>query len=369
MKDTITKSSGNPVLWLLSAYRADSHAAWADWLIKNFPLIDWHGFELPGTYFPWRIRSNPLSWLGKLPEEPPDRILATSMVDLAALKGLNPRLAHIPVWYYFHENQFAYPKSKKHDKSIEPQMVQLYGALAADRLVFNSQFNRDSFLEGIEAFLFDKPDVEPANILRRLEHICEVLPIPVEQIPPAENKDPALILWNHRWEYDKSPQLFAEAMIRLAKRGADFRLALLGDRFEEPHPALVYLRELLPDCIIIDEKADRDTYRKILGKAGIVISSARHEFQGLAMLEAAGAGARPVVPDKLCYPEQYGEVYRYKPGDPEALCDRIFDWLNNGLPPIADVSYWHSPRLLKQWETLLYEPMKTVHTSKIPNSF
>lgn len=369
MKFSKKNLSGTSVYWLLSAYRADSHAAWATWLINTFGHINWQYFELPGNHFPWRIRSNPLSWLDQIPDLVPDRIWATSMVDMATFKGLNPRLAKVPVWYYFHENQFAYPKSKKQAKSTEPQMVQLYGALAADRLLFNSRFNQNSFLTGIEEFLQDKSDVNSASVLRRLAPKSEVLPIPVEKIPPAEDKDPALILWNHRWEYDKSPQIFAEAMIRLAEHGIDFRLALLGDRSEKPHQALVRLREALPGRILIDEKADRKTYRKILGKAGIVVSTAIHEFQGLAMLEAAGAGARPVVPDKLCYPEQYGEIYRCKPGDPDALCDRICNWLKNGLPPAADVSFWHSKELLKQWETLLYEPMKAEHTSKIPNSF
>ena len=137
----------HPSIWLLSAYRSDSHAAWADWLVENFTEIHWHKLELPGRHFRWRIRGNPLSWLDKLPSEIPDLILATSMVDLATLKGLHPHLANIPCIYYFHENQFAYPTSDKQHDSVDPQMVQLYGALCANKLLFNSAYNRDSFKE------------------------------------------------------------------------------------------------------------------------------------------------------------------------------------------------------------------------------
>jgi hypothetical protein len=145
-------------IWLLSAYRSDSHAYWADWLVNKFKDFQWHKVELPGRHFRWRIRGNPLSWLHKLPDNKPDLILATSMVDLATLKGLHPYLANTPCVYYFHENQFAYPVSKTQIDSVEPKMVQLYGALAADKVLFNSKYNRDTFLNGVEELLKKLPD-------------------------------------------------------------------------------------------------------------------------------------------------------------------------------------------------------------------
>ena len=75
------------------------------------------------------------------------------MVDLATLRGLQPALSRIPCIYYCHENQFAYPDSPHRARPLEPLMVQLYGALAADCLVFNSGWNRSSFLTGVGAFL------------------------------------------------------------------------------------------------------------------------------------------------------------------------------------------------------------------------
>jgi hypothetical protein len=57
------------------------------------------------------------------------------------------------------------------------------------------------------------------------------------------DKDARLILWNHRWEYDKAPDLFADAILAAAEKGADFRQALLGKR--TPSSALARLRDWL----------------------------------------------------------------------------------------------------------------------------
>ena len=71
------------------------------------------------------FRGNPLSWAvserAEL-ERDYDLVVATSMVDLATLKGLVPSLANTPSVVYFHENQFAYPLSAEQHNSIEPQM-------------------------------------------------------------------------------------------------------------------------------------------------------------------------------------------------------------------------------------------------------
>ncbi|MEJ1464776.1 MAG: DUF3524 domain-containing protein [Candidatus Sedimenticola sp. (ex Thyasira tokunagai)] len=342
-----------PMAWLLSAYRADSHAAWGDWLVSSQQQYEWQRFELPGRHFRWRIRGNPLSWLDLLPETPPDLIVATSMVDLATLKGLHPRLAQVPCLYYFHENQFAYPVTEQQFRSVDPQMVQLYGALAADRVAFNSSFNRESLLNGIDQLLAKMPDCVPPGVSDRIRDKNSICPVPITPIAAAAEKEPQLILWNHRWEYDKAPDLFATAMIELAEHGHDFQLALLGSRPKKSPPPLTRLRKQLPDRILVDGKVAPDHYRELLGKAGIVISTAIHEFQGLAILEAASAGARPLVPDALCYPEQYGDIYRYPAGDINTLVDRLGRWLDGDLPPSVDVSPWYEESLIQSWHNLL----------------
>ncbi len=343
-----------PTVWLLSAYRADSHAAWADWLADHIAGIDWRVLELPGRNFAWRIRGNPLSWIDRLPDTPPDRILATSMVDLATLRGLHPRLAGVPCWYYFHENQFAYPLSKRQVRTIEPRIVQLYGALAADRLLFNSAFNRDSFLAGVDEFLELMPDAVPSGLRERLAARASVLPVPVEPVPAGTDRDRRLLLWNHRWEYDKAPEVFAEALLELDARGIEFRVALLGRRGRGGHPALERLRRAMPGRIVADGRLDEIDYRALLGRCGLAVSTAIHEFQGISMLEAASAGASVAVPDALCYREQYPAECRYRPGDAEALAGHLARVLEAPQPASApDVSSWLAPAVAPRWQALL----------------
>ena len=141
---------------LLSAYDAASHRRWREALVAQFSEHDWQVLTLPARHFRWRIRGNSLTWAmsdrGVL-EQDYDLLVATSMVDLATLKGLVPKLAEVPSIAYFHENQFAYPASGRQFDSVDPQMVTLYTALAADRLAFNSEYNRETFLRGVERLL------------------------------------------------------------------------------------------------------------------------------------------------------------------------------------------------------------------------
>jgi len=348
-------ASAAPRVWLLSAYGGDSHAAWADWLSSEVSGVAWQRYELPGRHFRWRIRGNPLSWLDELPDHAPQAMIATSMVDLATLRGIRPHLAAVPTVYYFHENQFAYPVSAQQVHSLEPQIVQVYGALAADALVFNSEFNRSSFLEGVGDLIRRMPDCKPQGVRERLAERASVLPVPITPLPPAAERDPGLIVWNHRWEYDKAPEHFADAMEALAATGADFRLALLGWRPNEPPPALQRLRERLGSRIIADGRVPSERYRQLLGSAGVAVSTAHHEFQGLAMLEAVSAGARPLVPDALCYREQYPSACRYPIDDTRALVERLASWLQHGLPSSPDVSGWTRASLHKSWQQLVDE--------------
>ncbi len=339
-------------IWLLSAYRSESHAAWADWLTASFTQFNWQRLELPGRHFRWRIRGNPLSWLDRLPDEPPDLILATSMVDLATLKGLHAEIAHTPSMYYFHENQFAYPVSDTQHASIDPQMVQLYGALAANRLIFNSAYNQRSFIEGVDALLKKLPDETPSCLQERLKSKSCVLPVPVTAVLPAQEKSANLILWNHRWEYDKAPELFYAALKHLKSASVPFELALLGDRAASTHEILKKIQSEFAGHIRVNDRVSRSNYEHWLGKSRIVVSTAIHEFQGLAIMEAVSAGAFPVVPDSLCYPEQYPSHCLYETGNAQALADKIIALLNQA-ETAPEIDAWTDTSLRSRWLQLL----------------
>jgi len=76
-------------------------------------------------------------------------------------------------------------------------------------------------------------------------------------------------------------------------------------------------------------------YRLILASADLVVSTALHDFQGLAVLEAVAAGCLPVVPDRLAYRELLPESFRYSSreedpeGEMEILAQRLEDLCQN----------------------------------------
>lgn len=64
-------------------------------------------------------------------------------------------------------------------------------------------------------------------------------------------------------------------------------------------------------------------YPALLARADIVVSSARHEFFGVAVLEAIAAGALPLLPDRLSYPELVPSASPFLYGDHDQLVDRL----------------------------------------------
>ena len=210
---------------LLSAYDAASHRVWREGLVRQLDEHDWTVLTLPPWFFAWRSRGNPLSWVfgeSDILKKKYDLIVATSMTNLAALKGIASNLAAIPTVVYFHENQFAYPEQHERKEYQNYKFTNLYTALAADRVLFNSRYNMNTFMEGAEGLLSVMPDHVPKGIVKAVQDRSEVLPVPLEEgsfiassRPPG---GPLVVVWNHRWEHDKAPERLFEALYQLQER-------------------------------------------------------------------------------------------------------------------------------------------------------
>jgi len=315
---------------LLSPYHAASHRYWADSLMQNV-VAKWTTLYLPARHFSWRIRSNSLTWAfsNKLAlSQDFDLIIATSMTDLNGLFGFLPKLASVPSVLYFHENQFAYPTSSHAKPNIEPQLVPIYAALSATVLCFNTQYNYETFLQGTKDLLSRLPDGVPNDLIAQLENKSTILPVPIELSQfefketalPASltdtpvHKEPKLkIVWNHRWEYDKWPEVFFSALHILEQHDISFDLYVLGLAFSERPAIFEQAKRQFAHCTkhwgAVD---DKKAYYKILTECDIVVSTALHDFQGLAVMEATALGCVPVVPNRLAYQEIFAEKFCYK---------------------------------------------------------
>lgn len=372
MPPTAHNTKTAPRVLLLSGYDAASHRRWREQLVALLPEYHWHTLALSPRYFRWRIRGNPLAWLNEpCFQEKWDLVIATSMVDLAALKGFHSALAGVPCLLYMHENQFAFPVSDRQHTSVDPQVVNLYSAIAADGVMFNSAWNRDSFLNGAARFLDRMPDGIPDGLIAGLRDKSRVLPVPIEDrmFVSRETKPDwqcPHLLWNHRWEYDKGPDRLLGLLNELEQRELPYRLSVVGESFRKYPSEFDDIRKRFAHRIkhwgFLEQRAD---YDRLLAEADIVLSTALHDFQGLSMLEAMASGCVALAPDRLAYREYVPAENRYASQEsaPEnearAAADTLAQLLDRQPGPVCPGD-WRASVLAGQYRDLFETAMAGV---------
>jgi len=315
-----------PRILVLSAYDAFSHRQWREHVAAMLPDYEWVPLSLPSRHFAWRIRGNSLQWaFGKADvlREPYDAVLATSMVDLSSLRGFVPALTRLPTIVYFHENQFVYPMGRRRHDNIEHKLVPIYTALCADCVVFNSHYNRYTFLEGARKLFKSLPDRIDSAVIKRLD-ASMVLPVPLAEedfaLAPLSRGGGLLeVAWNHRWEYDKGPELLLAVIRQACEAALPVRFHVFGQQFRQQPPAFDEMEPLLEEMARQQKKPrgqfgylpGRQEYLERLRRSDMVLSTARHDFQGLALQEGCALGCTPLAPDALVYPEYLEPEFLY----------------------------------------------------------
>ena len=313
---------------VLEPYHGGSHKAFLAGLIRHLPC-SFDLLTLPAHSWKWRMRLAAPHFAGVLATDPSyagktyDRILCSSLVDVAALRGLLPQyLRNIPLLTYFHENQFAYPVQVPDARDVHFGLTNLTTALASDRLAFNSQYNLDSFLAGCKELLAKMPDMALAGYEDAIRAKATVLypGLDFSEIDSCSEERqtgrPPVLVWNHRWEHDKNPELFFSTLYGLAEQGVPFGLIVLGESFKSQPPVFAQAAQRLARHIVhFGYAEDRQEYCRLLCQGDVVVSTANHEFYGIAVLEAVRAGCRPLVPDRLSYRELFAPSFRYEDGD------------------------------------------------------
>ncbi len=238
-----------------------------------------------------------------------DVLWCTDMLNLAEFRGLAPpSVAGLPRIVYFHENQLTYPVREDQPRDLHFAFTNFTTAVAADALWFNSGFHRDEFLTALSDWLPRMPDYPLTGHLPVLTQKSHVHTPGVTVAPwqPRTTTGPLRLLWVSRWEHDKAPEVFFEALHRLDAAGIDFRIDVLGESYRQTPSCFDTARQRFSHRI--DQwghLASVDSYRERLAMADAVVSTARHEFFGIGVLEAVCSGCVPVVPRALAYPELY----------------------------------------------------------------
>lgn len=332
----------------LQPYFGGSHQQFHNgWVAQS--KHEWTTLTLPPRHWKWRMRHASIYFSKQIRElvgsgQRWDVIVCTDMLNVAEFKGLSqPELAALPIIVYFHENQFAYPVRAGFKRDEHFPFTNFMSALAADKIWFNSRFNFDSMLAGLNRQAERWPDYQPHESIASLELKMEVQPPGIEtppvdleyflqqRIDRAANSEPIHLVWAARWEHDKNAEDFLAALKALDQRKIPFQISVLGQSFRYWPPVFDEIKNTFSDRIRRWSYQDsRERYWEALAEADVFVSTANHEFFGLSAAEAIAAGLRPLFPNRLAYPELLGlatdsrdvEDYLYN-GQATGLADEI----------------------------------------------
>ncbi|XP_064612718.1 tRNA-queuosine alpha-mannosyltransferase-like [Liolophura sinensis] len=406
----------SPMVVVVEPFYGGSHKQLLD--LITMETGDHALFTMPSKKWHWRARTSALHFSQVIPSNSNYRVLfCSSVLNLAELVALRPDLGHLKKILYFHENQLVYPVRKQQDRDFQYGYNQILSSLVADVVVFNSQYNRDSFLGSIKTFLNIIPDqkslqleeqIRPKSLVLyfplNLSHIAkegslselvnddldvdgkngekvtsQKTCISMSDCEPTtttygchgdkmtitkgfhdnqcsnnsaisesvtcdvyhENLDrkkkkaanfqakscgnqtksvedgigvqkPLHIVWSHRWEHDKDPQTFFQVLYKLSSEGLSFTLSVMGEQFLDVPDVFQEAKEKLSNHISAwGYQGNKGDYYRVLLKADVAVSTALHEFFGVAMLEAVHLGCYPLCPNRLVYPEIFPKECLY----------------------------------------------------------
>jgi glycosyltransferase involved in cell wall biosynthesis len=303
----------------LESYFGGSHKAFLHGWIKQ-SSHDWTLLSLPPYKWKWRMRHAAVTFAQQAEklslDQDWDLIFCSDMLNLAEFIGLStPKIQKIPALIYFHENQLTYPVRCEKERDYQFAVTNMTSALAAKNVWFNSAFHRDSFLDALNIFLKKMPDSQPFNAIDTIMQKSTVHPPGVDITQTHRNRPPGplKILWAARWEHDKNPDDFFKAVKILKNKNIDFRLSVIGEQFRDAPEVFNWAQKYFDHWGFAET---REKYLEILSQADVFVSTANHEFFGLSAIEAALAGAWPILPRRLAYPEIFpaadnGESFFY----------------------------------------------------------
>lgn len=312
---------------LVEPFYTGSHKKWADEL-KQFSSHNIDILSLSGHYWKWRMHGGAVSLAEKANKRystsnKPDLILATDMLDLSLFMSLTRAWSHnIPTAIYFHENQLNYPWSPT-DRDVKLQRDNHYAfinyasCLSADHIFFNSQYHQEAFINELPSFLNGFPDNNNFDTVELIKSKSSVLPLALNLKKLAEHKPEkiekplrAVVLWNHRWEYDKNPERFFNALIEISERGIAFNLVVLGESYEKRPKIFDIAKEKLADHILHWGYAESyEEYCKWLWTADVLPVTSVQDFFGISVIEAMYCNVVPYLPKRLAYPEHIPAAY------------------------------------------------------------
>lgn len=276
-------------------------------------------------------------------------VIATSMTNLSVIRcqfSKRNSLQQIKFVYYMHESQLLYPK--KPALGFDDQgpyrrdlgqaklftHIQFESMMAADAICWNSYYHYNTFIdrfriEYLRSFRLDRETEE--KIISQIKDRSKVIYVGVDllnrfgdhlsirekHLKSLNERDKPIILWNMRWEYDKNPIQFIKILQSIKfESKIPFSLIVCGGHAfkskEQEQKWFIDQLEPFKNEIIHLGYANPDLYINLLTQADIVVSTAIHEFFGIAIVEAIHCHTYCILPNDLSYPELFSKSFQEK---------------------------------------------------------
>ena len=223
----------------LQPFYGGSHRSFIDGWIQHSGH-HWTQLTLPPRHWKWRMRHAAVYFAAQVDRmwndgKRWDSFFTTDMLNVAEFRGLlKTEAKHVPVGVYFHENQIAYPNQNGNPRDLHFTFTNLTSILAADFTWFNSEFNRTSMVTGLLKASKHWPDFAPQDEIKTISSRTQIA-APGIDIAPLHKRSistartgPIHLVWAARWEHDKNPKEFFDALRELKNQYIPFNLILLG---------------------------------------------------------------------------------------------------------------------------------------------
>lgn len=299
----------------IEPFYAGSHKQWID----SYILYSKHEIDilsLPGRYWKWRMHGAAITLAKRFVENNKkyNLIIASDMLNLPLFISLcRNKINSTRIATYFHENQILYSNSpleseKELNRDLHYAFINYTSSLVSDINLFNSHYHRNVYLEEMDKYLNKKPEYKNKYTVEIIADKSSVLHIgcDLEKFSPINDclNNLPIILWNHRWEHDKNPELFFNTLIKLKKNEIKFHLVVLGQKFSRvPEIFNKIEKELKSEILHIGYCDSFNDYKKWMHKADILPITSYQDFFGISIVEAVYCNTIPLLPNRLSYPE------------------------------------------------------------------
>lgn len=295
---------------------------------------------------------------------PYDTAMATSVLGFPVMRWKEVEDKYGPCLYWIHQvemgHNIAYGYKKSYSKMSIPSIVaqhryvihkslpypyetqfgrqwnQIGGSIAAHRVVFNSEHTKHMAREAFSDFL---NDTVLQSVMKKSSVLHYGLIRGDEPVAPEATDHKPVILYNHRFEAYKKPELTASVLGALRSSGYDFSVWItqavdqrIGNEF--PVDRVIHT-PLRPD------------YLRAISVPAINTINTVHETFCIAMLDSIMLGHLCVCPNAITFPELLPQGYPY-----------LFNSVNEQKNMLQHIlSTW--PAEYNKWRPILAEHART----------